>query len=145
MGLRKRIALIAATNFLMYLAEGLIAPTQVFDALEAAYEIIVPSFVLKELERIAASAPQAKIRRVAKRALDLLGEGRIPHKVLEAPSEGDVDDSIIQLSLLLKNKGFNVVVATSDRELRKRLRRAGVPTLYYRESSGELEVDWLEP
>ena len=145
MGFRKRIAVIADTNFLMYMAEGLIAPSQIIEALEASYDIIVPSFIVRELERIATSAPQAKVRKTAKRVLDLLSRGKIPHKIVEAPIYGEVDASLIQLALAFKSQGLSVIVATSDRPLRKRLRKAGIPTLYYRESSSELEVDWLEP
>ena len=145
MGLRKRVVLLADSNFLMYLAQGLITPTHIIEALEAPYEIVVPSFVVGELERIAESAPQAKTRRTARRVLELLGEGRIPHRLLEAPQRGGVDDSLVLLARELRSRGERVVVATSDRGLRRRLRRAGVPSLYYRESSGGLEVEWLEP
>ncbi len=145
MGLRKRVILLADSNFLMYLAEGLITPTHIIEALEAPYEIVVPSFVLEELERISESAPQAKTRRTARRALELLREGRIPHRPLEAPQRGSVDDSLIHLAVELRRRGERVIVATSDRGLRRRLRKTGVPSLYYRESSSGLEVEWLEP
>ncbi|WP_156315763.1 hypothetical protein [Aeropyrum camini] len=40
--------------------------------------------------------------------------------------------------------GARVYVATSDRSLRRRLRRRGVPTVYYRSSEARLEADWWD-
>ena len=44
----------------------------------------------------------------------------------------------------LKARGARIYVATSDRILRRRLRLHGIPSIYYRESSGRLEVEWSD-
>jgi len=38
--------------------------------------------------------------------------------------------------------GDRVVVATNDKNLRRSVRRLGVPTLYLREEGLRLEIDW---
>ena len=143
MGPRKRVAVVADTNFLMLIPQGLASPTLLLEALERSYEILVPSTVLEELRMLASAAPLAKTRRLARSVLSMLESGRLQVRIVEA--EGDVDDSIVVVARRLSSSGDPVVVATNDRALRRRLRMLGIPTLYYRESEGRLEVDWLQP
>jgi len=143
LGLRKRVALIADTNFLMLIPQGAVTPTHILEALERSYEIIVPETVIEELRFLAEQAPQAKTRRLAARTLLALERGVLDYRVL--PAVGETDDSIVMLAKRLASEGRTVVVATNDKALRRRLRMLGVPTLYLRESESKLEVDWLEP
>jgi len=143
LGLRERIALIADTNFLMMVPQGLVTPTLILEALESSYRILVPTSVIEELRMLAEKAPAVKARRLASRTLHILERGLIDYEVVEA--EGPADDAIVLLAEKLKAMGVPVIVATNDRSLRRRLRMIGVPTLYYRESSSKLEVDWLQP
>lgn len=143
MGPRKRVAVVADTNFLMLIPQGLASPTLLLEALERSYEILVPSTVLEELRMLASTAPLAKTRRLARSVLSMLESGRLQVRIVEA--EGDVDDSIVVVARRLASIGDPIVVATNDRALRRRLRMLGIPTLYYRESEGRLEVDWLQP
>jgi len=146
MGVRKRVALIADSNFLIMLANGTIAPSQIIEALESSYTLLVPKSVIEELRRVARSAPQASTRRLASRALWLLESGKITYKLLEdAPPKGDIDDHLVELAAGLAREGSIVVVATSDRGLRRKLRMRGIPSLYYREDEGGLRVEWLPP
>lgn len=145
LGARKRIALVMDTNMVIALATGLIAPTHILEALESSYRIIVPSSVLGELRLLAEKAPRQSLSRAARRALDMLSRGSIDYEIIESRVEGGVDDDILAIALDLKAAGARVVVATSDRGLRRRLRSHGVPTLYYRESEGLVEADWLPP
>ena len=134
----KRIVLILDTNMAIYMAQGLFSADSILDALGFPYLILVTPPVLEELRRIASSGRPSEARR-ASRALEVLErEGYI-----EAGEAGErADDSIVSLAVKLKSSGCRVVVATSDRELRRRLRSLGVPTLYYRESRGSVEVEW---
>ena len=145
MGPGKRVKVLLDTNTILYILEGIIAPSHIMEALEAAYELVLPKTVVEELERLASSAPRASIRRRARRALSLLQQGVLDVTILEYEYDGPVDDSLVELALELKAQGERVIVATSDKELRAKLRRRGIPSLYYRESSGLLEAEWLEP
>ncbi len=145
LGLRKRIAVIVDSNFLLLVAEGLVAPSMVLDALERSFQLVVPTVVVEELRRLSAEAPKHRVRRLARSALLLLERGVIEHSIVEAPPAGEVDDSILLLALSMRGEGIPVVVATSDRGLRRRLRTHGIPTVYLRESSRRLEVDWHTP
>jgi rRNA-processing protein FCF1 len=51
------------------------------------------------------------------------------------------DNSVIKAALELQEEGSKVLVVTSDRELRKRLRTLGIKTVYYRESQHRFEVE----
>jgi len=143
LGLRKRVALIVDTNFLMLIPQGVVTPTHILEALERSYEILIPETVIEELRFLAEQAPQAKTRRLAARTLSMLERRVLDYQVL--PAEGKADDSIVMLAKRLASENRTVVVATNDRALRRRLRMLGIPTLYLRETESKLEVDWLEP
>ncbi len=136
-GHHKRVAVIVDTSFLMAMASGIIAPSMIAEALEASHELIAPRAVRDELVRIA-NASSPRNRRLARRALELASI--IGVKFLNEYT-GNADDAIEALARDLKVSG-PVVVATNDRGLRRRLRRLGVPSLYYRESEAMLEVEW---
>ncbi|MCE4600647.1 MAG: PIN domain-containing protein [Desulfurococcales archaeon] len=133
------------TNILIGLASGLITQYLIGEALETLYILGVPGSVVRELERLAESSPSLKTRKLARRALDILASNKLQHIVLETMDAGDVDDEILLTAVELKNKGYRIVVATNDKGLRKRLRSHGIPTLYYRETEGLMEVEWLPP
>ncbi len=143
MGVRKRIALILDTNFLILMVDGVITPTHILEALEYPYEALVPDTVVSELSRLSEGAPKASTRRKARKALALLE--KLSYQVIEAPEVGDVDDSIILLAINLVKESRPVVIATTDRGLRRRARQHGIPTLYYRRTESRLEADWIPP
>ncbi len=145
LGIRQRVIVIVDTNILIGLASGLITQYLIGEALETLYILGVPGSVVKELERLAESSPSLKTRRLARKALGMLADNKLPYIILETMDADEVDDEILLTAVELKNKGYRIVVATNDKGLRKRLRSHGVPTLYYRETEGLMEVDWLPP
>lgn len=134
-----RIIVVVDSSFLVQLAEGIIAPSMVLEALEASFRFVAPRQVVNELERLANEHPKPKVRRAARRALWMIGRLGVAVEEVEA---GNADDAIESLARRLKGESLSVVVATNDRELRRRLRSLGIPSLYYRESSGRLELEW---
>ncbi|MCE4602933.1 MAG: 30S processome protein Utp24 [Desulfurococcales archaeon] len=137
LGNTKRIALLD-TNTLIYMAQGLIPPSTLLE--EAGYpRLATTSRVVEELEKIS-TLGKPSTSRAAKAALKLLH--RLDIEVLEWTGAGDADDSLEAVALQLKHSGVSVIVATSDKTLRSRLRLHGIPTLYYRESRGGVELEW---
>ncbi|MEM1851053.1 MAG: PIN domain-containing protein [Acidilobaceae archaeon] len=124
------------TNVLLYIAKGLIPLSSLMDVLGASYKVVVPDKVVEELKILMSSNKGFKSR-LAKRALEVVQEIAI----IEPTSVHKADDAVIELALRFKNVS-KVVVATADKELRSRLREVGIPTLYYRESRGGLELEW---
>jgi len=135
----ERLAVILDSNTLIMMASGAVAPSMIGEALGAAYDLYATDSVLEELERLAATHPRQTVRRLAAGALRLAE--RLGVKALETGVR-DADDSIEAAARSLRAEGLRVVVASSDRTLRRRLRKLGVPTLYYRESEGILELEW---
>ena len=135
----KYVIILLDTNFLIYIARGVIAPSMILEALDIAYRLVACRQVLSELEYLSRSARQFKVRRLANRAIELLGS----LKVCMTDCPGDnADDAVLLKALHLAGAGLRVIVATGDRELRRRLRSHGIPSLYFRESEGILETDW---
>jgi len=109
------------TSFLMKL---LSSPTPSFGRVEAALgkpSFLVLEDVLAELRSL--SRAQGRKSREAKAALQYAGNLRL----VTLASAGSTDEKILSYAV-----GKKVVVATSDRELRMRLRRMGVPVVSFR-------------
>jgi len=137
----KRIKILVDTNFIILLATGIIAPSLIDEAVDYSYELLVPESVIKELTKLTREAPRDKTRRTASRALELLETGEIAYRRI--PSETDnPDDDLIMIAREIRASGCRVLIASNDRELRRRARQAGIATLYYRENRGILETDW---
>ena len=104
--------------------------------LERGYELVVPSFCVDELKRLEARG--GKIGMKARLALRLVEKHCrvLPAKLNEGE---DVDDGIVRLA-----RELSAIVATGDKELRRRLRELGIPSVYVRagkrlELEGELD------
>lgn len=123
---------IADTSFLMI--PGLFGVDVVRELdrlLEQPYELAIPSLVLQELRQISEQG-KPKERTAAKVGLVLAKRG----KVIKV--KGAADEAILNLAL----KG-RCGVGTTDADLRKELRRRGVPVIYLRQKS-HLAVDgWI--
>ena len=90
--------------------------------------------VIKELESLCNNG-SVKEQRAANLALLIIKE--IPVKVLDDPAvKGNTDDKILKVALMRR-----AIVATNDRELRKKLRKKGVTVIFFREKDQRL---WLE-
>jgi len=132
-----KVKVVVDTNFLLTMAQGVIAPSSLNDAINASYELITTDAVVKELE--AMSKGGDLLAREAGFALKLLE--RLGVQVLRVKA-GSADESILALAKELVQNGDRVVVATNDKNLRRSARRLGVPTLYLREEGLRLEIDW---
>ena len=103
--------------------------------LQKKVDFVVPSAVKTELTGISArggeGAPEASL------ALQLASRCRVVEVALQ-PNE-TVDDAIFKAAQKL-----GALVATTDIELKQRLRSINVPVVYLREKS-KLEVDGIEP
>ncbi|MFP3161961.1 MAG: PIN domain-containing protein [Acidilobus sp.] len=132
-----KVKVVVDTNFLLMMAQGVIAPSSLNDAINASYELVTTDAVVKELETM--SKREDLLAREAEFALKLLE--RLGVQVLRVKA-GNADESILTLAKELVQNGDRVVVATNDKNLRRSVRRLGVPTLYLREEGLRLEIDW---
>jgi len=118
-------------------AEGKRVIESIEEKLAIKFQIICPPSVIRELDKMSRS--KGEISRKAKLALKIV-EG----KCIEGEEfTGQADRDVIFNALELKDKGNLVIVATSDRELRKKIRETGIPTAYYREKQDRVELDYL--
>jgi Uncharacterized proteins of PilT N-term./Vapc superfamily len=132
-----KVKVVVDTNFLLTMAQGVIAPSSLNDAINASYELVTTDTVVKELE--AMSKREDLLAREARFALKLLE--RLGVQVLRVKADS-ADESVLTLAKELVQSGDRVVVATNDKNLRRSVRRLGVPTLYLREEGLRLEIDW---
>ena len=91
-------------------------------------EFIVPSGVVRELERLASSGRGAD-QNAARVAISLLDRCRI------VETDGNVDDAILTLAT-----GTGAAVLTNDAELKARLLDNGVSVVYVRQRSYLVKV-----
>ncbi len=103
--------------------------------LQKKVDFIVPSAVKSELTGISARGGEGAAE--ASLALQLASRCRVVEVTLD--ENETVDDAIVKSSQKL-----GAVVATTDIELKKRLRDINVPVVYLRDKS-KLEVDGIEP
>ncbi len=103
--------------------------------LQKKVDFIVPSAVKSELTGISTRGGEGSAE--ASLALQLASRCRVVEVTLD-PVE-TVDDAIVKASQKLR-----AVVATTDIDLKKRLRDINVPVVYLRDKS-KLEVDGIEP
>jgi len=141
LGSCKRIKILVDTNFLILLATGIIAPSLIDKAIDYSYELLIPESVIKELKKLTREAPRDKTKRTASRALEFLEGGEITYKRIPSTA-ANPDDDLIVIARGIRASGCRVLIASNDRELRRRARQAGIATLYYRESKNILETDW---
>jgi len=132
-----KVKVVVDTNFLLMMAQGVVAPSSLNDAINASYELVTTDAVVKELETM--SKREDLLAREAGFALKLLE--RLGVQVLRGKADS-ADESILTLAKELVQSGDRVVVATNDKNLRRSIRRLGVPTLYLREEGLRLEIDW---
>jgi len=130
------IKVVLDSNFLMIPFQFKIDIFQEIEyLLQKKVDFVVPSAVKSELTGISSrggeGAPEASL------ALQLASRCRVVEVNLE-PQE-TVDDAILKASQKL-----GAIVATTDIDLKKRLRAINVPVVYLREKS-KLEVEGVEP
>jgi len=103
--------------------------------LQKKIDFVVPSAVKNELTSISSRGGEGAAE--ASLALQLASRCRVVDVTLQ---EGETaDDAIVKAS-----EKLGAVVATTDIELKKRLRNINIPVVYLREKS-KLEVEGVEP
>lgn len=113
------------TNFLLLPFQLKIDIFSEIEKLVGRFEPIVLSITLDELKKISESG-SSKMSRLASLAIDLSKKC----KILEThvmPGESH-DDALLRVA-----KENNCIVATNDRILRKKLRKAGITTIFLRQ------------
>ncbi|GBF09000.1 hypothetical protein apy_07250 [Aeropyrum pernix] len=136
-----KVVVLLDSNTLILMASGRIAPSMILEAINSSFTPATTSTVVAELRELAEIHKTRLLGRRAQTALRLLQQMGV--EVIETESR-DADDSLEEAAEKLKIEGAKVYVATSDRSLRRRLRRRGVPTIYYRSSEARLEADWWD-
>ncbi len=96
-------------------------------------ECLVPAQVARELEKLSVQGPGLHRRRAARLALAAV-QRRC--RIVEVEAES-ADDALIVLAL----SDPELIVATADNELRRRLRELGIPNIYYRRSRHGLMLE----
>ncbi|WP_440059017.1 PIN domain-containing protein [Thermogladius sp. 4427co] len=130
---QRKVKLVFDTNFIVTLADYPYLLSQLEDLFaDSNYECVIPDIVISELEKIRSSLGLAKARMLENIVRYLEGKCSIAYL-----SKGQsVDEAIV--SYALENHG---IVATNDRDLRRKLRGAGIPCIYFREESKRIEIE----
>ena len=97
-------------------------------------QFAVPAAVVTELRGLAQNLGVPG--RDARTALSLIQEKKIP--CISSTRASDADTALFEASQLP-----NAVVATADLELRRKIRNAGKPVIFFREKA-KLELDGIE-
>jgi len=130
------VKVILDTNFLMIPFQFNLDVFQEIEyLLQKKVDFVVPSSVKSELTGISARGGEGAAE--ASLALQLASRCRVVDVTLNAGES--VDDAIVKASQKL-----SAVVATTDIELKKRLRDINVPVVYLRDKS-KLEIEGMEP
>lgn len=130
----RRPLVVLDTNMLMLAASGVRVFEQIEEELETKPDFVVLKPVYDELVKIATSYKSSTARR-ALLALRLAEQYcRIVEYALR-PGES-ADDAIVNFALQ-----HNAIVATNDRELRRKLRLHGIPEAYFREEARRVRVE----
>ncbi|MGC9011972.1 PIN domain-containing protein [Thermogladius sp.] len=137
-GQQRSLEIVLDTNFVVILSEHPHLISQLESITEYPSKCVLLSVVLRELETVSRQLGSTK-RRLLERVLD-----HLKHRcsVVDFETAPDVDQAIIEYA---SGRGCLVAVATNDRELRRRLREAGIPSIYFREESRRLEYEGLLP
>lgn len=124
---RKPIRVLLDTNFLMLpIRFGVDIQSELGRVLEASFTMATTPAVVDELKRLRTRVKPNKVKEIDF-ALTLVECVEKIDDVLR-PQE-DVDDQLLRLAKL-----SGCIVATTDIELRKRLRAGGLPVLFLRQS-----------
>lgn len=129
----KKPRVLLDTNMLMLFGKGVNIFDQIEELLISKPEFYVIKPVVDELKKIAEKG-RVKDKRVAKLALQAV-EKYCRIIDIDVKQGMKVDDLIVEVASREK-----FVVATNDKELRRRLREKGIPEIYYREEKHLLEV-----
>lgn len=126
------LKIVLDTNFLMTPFNlGIDVVSELDRIINQKYEIIILKGTIEELKGLSKN-PSLKVRKAARLALELAQRYTVVDLV---PENGNMDALIVKLS---KKEGY--IVATNDKNLRRKLKSEGVPTIYVRQKS-HLQID----
>jgi len=130
------LVIVLDTNMLMLIASGVNVLDQIEEKLAVKPRYVVLKPVVIELEKLASSGKPS----VSKKASFALEVVRRFCKIVEvdAAEKKSVDELILEFA-----EKHHAVVATNDRELRRKLRERGIPEIYIREDGFRVEVEGL--
>ena len=120
------------TNFIILLSEYPYLIDELNEVVPFRSVCVLLTAVLEELEAVSKRLGEVR-RRMLGKILEVL-RGRCV--VVDAGRSRVVDEAIIDYA-----RGHRAVVATNDRELRRRLREMGIPNVFFREESRRLEYE----
>ncbi len=119
----------------MLLYEGVPVFEEAAELLASNPECIIPAPVLGELKKLATGSHAGLHRRRAARlALEAIRKHGC--RIVETATSR-ADEALIELSIADQE----LIVATADNELRRRLRELGLPNIYYRRSKHGLMLE----
>ncbi len=134
--MKKRPCIVLDTNMLMTIARGINVFEQIEDIIDTKPDYIVLTPIIKELEKLA-KTNKPSISKPARLALEI---ARMYCKVINIEIKNMSTDDLI----LYYAKENKCGVATNDRELRKKLRKEGIPEIYLREEKMMVNVEGIE-
>ncbi|MCI4462472.1 MAG: hypothetical protein JHC12_05940 [Thermogladius sp.] len=120
------------TNFIILLSEYPYLIDELNEVVPFRSVCVLLTAVLEELEAVSKRLGEVR-RRMLGKILEVL-RGRCV--VVDAGRSRVVDEAIIDYA-----REHGAVVATNDRELRRRLREMGIPNVFFREESRRLEYE----
>lgn len=132
---RGRVKVLLDTNMLLLLADGVPIKEDIESSLETLPRYLCTMSVVREIETMVRER-----REHWRKALWVLGNLEQLCELVESISENADEDLVLTAQKLIR-EGYEVVVATSDKELRRRLRERGIPNAYLRESEMMVEVE----
>ncbi len=123
---RRTIRVLLDTNFLMLPPRfGVDIRRELERILEGAFSLATTSAVLTELTRLKANVKTREMRNIEFALSSAEGMEKLEDSLREGE---DVDDELVRLSEL-----EGVIVATTDSELRKRIKNLGHPVVFLRQ------------
>jgi rRNA-processing protein FCF1 len=132
---RRPIRVLLDTNFLMIPPRfGVDIRRELERVLEVAFSLATTPAVLGELNRLKANVKTREIRNIEFALASAEGMEKLDDTLREGE---DVDDQLVRLS-----EGDDVIVATTDAEVRKRIKRLGHPIVFMRKKR-YLELDGI--
>lgn len=126
------IKVIFDTNFLMY---SLDFKGDIFQAIEDTVnqriEKILLSPVLAEIQRLTVCGSN-KIKHRAQKTLELVQDKRLKFQIIDIQCQASTEVDQVIATYARKNQCY---IATNDKELRKTLKKAGIPMIFIRQRS----------
>lgn len=128
-----RIKALLDTNMILAIADGIRVKDDLEVIINAKVDFLCPQSVIDELTEIASLKKEGW----KKAEWTLLHLDKICERISSLEKETDLD--LLLLADKLRDEGLEVIVATNDRELRKKLRQKNIPTAFVLES--EMMID----